>query len=150
METFKLDSKFKPAQQERNCANCAFAVPERMPQQIQTSLVCHAGPAQVVIVPTASGFQAMTMFPPMQPEQFCFLHRYAQEFAVESLNKISLCGKTDICGNTCISPSGHDGPHHDGDRVIWRECPSSLNGKFCELHAGHYGLHKALKGDVCW
>lgn len=80
MDSFKLDPKFKPVQPERNCGNCAFATQERMPQQIATSLVCHAGPPSVIAIPSAGGnFQALVMFPVMQPQQFCFMHRYPSE-----------------------------------------------------------------------
>lgn len=75
IDTFKPSAPVNQAP-EFNCGNCAHAVKERMPQQLVSQLVCHANPPQAVCVPASnSSYQIMTLFPMVQPQQYCHQHK---------------------------------------------------------------------------
>jgi hypothetical protein len=57
------------------CADCHFALQEQLPQQVVRVLVCHHSPPSMSMTPTPRGIQATTVFPVLQPDQFCFQFR---------------------------------------------------------------------------
>lgn len=87
METFKPSESTSSAL--RNCGNCVHCYPERLPNQLMMSLVCHRFPPQLITAPVAptpvspiqidrqpqpTGYQVIAMFPVVQPHQFCHCH----------------------------------------------------------------------------
>lgn len=100
MDTFKLDeSTSQPPL--RNCGNCAYRYPERMPQQLMPSLVCHRFPPQMVVVPAQGGaLQFMAVFPVVQPQQFCHSHDLRSDESVAVV-------EPDGCGR-CGTPGHHE------------------------------------------
>lgn len=90
MEFFKLDPTAQAANGLRNCGNCVHRYEERLPNQMMSSLVCHRFPPQLIVAPVPTqptgqiqlnrqqnpplSYQVMSMFPVVQPQQFCHCH----------------------------------------------------------------------------
>ena len=60
------------------CANCAFAVSQRMvPTDLTTILVCRRFPPAMTQLPSPQGLQVLVQWPPVAPAAWCyeFMHR---------------------------------------------------------------------------
>ena len=54
------------------CANCRFHEMEQMQGQIMRQMVCHRFPPTVSMVTTPQGIQGITLFPVLQPTNWCY------------------------------------------------------------------------------
>ena len=134
MDSFKLDSQFKPAAPLRNCANCAFVSLELPQGAVQRAMICRAAPPTVLGVPSPDGrgMQTFTMWPVVTEDKWCHTHRFPAECVAPEPNSESTIGQLEF--------SGVVGP---------KDCFCSLDGKGCIREANHPGMHATDEG-VMW
>lgn len=99
------------------CANCRFHEMEQMQGQIMRQMVCHRFPPSTGMVTTPQGIQGITLFPVVQPSNWCYewQERQPDERPVLDGDKFlrELCSRTAGDGENVKDPpaSGESGMH---------------------------------------